>query len=190
MHRDVKAANNMLVLLSDMLHQALANVRHQEVSLEEEVNTLKLYAQIEQMRFGDRLQFVWSVDAQTLRARVPHLILQPLVENAIRHGISERAEAGHIEVSARRSDGWLELTVQDDGYGFRGEPPLPGLGLSNTRERLKQQYGDAHRFELADAPEGGAVVTIAIPFVEMEADAGVLPLGRPYAGAHSSSGGR
>jgi two-component system, LytTR family, sensor kinase len=187
MLRDVKAANRMLVMLSDMLHDALANVRHQEVSLGEEVETLRQYVQIEQMRFEDRLRFEWNLDPDTLSARVPHLILQPLVENAIRHGIGSRTDSGRIEVTARRVDDRLELSVRDDGYGFHGVQPTPGLGLTNTRERLIQLYGDAHRFELTDAPGGGALVTIRLPFVEMTEDATLPTVERQYAGAHPSA---
>lgn len=168
MQRDVKAANEMLVLLADMLDAALENVRDQEVTLREELETLKLYAQIQQIRFGERLRVTYDIDSEALLARVPHLVLQPLVENAIKHGIANRASGGRVEISARRADGRLELAVRDDGRGLRDERPVHGLGLSNTRERLFYLYGDQHRFELCDAAGGGVRVTLSIPFRQVE----------------------
>jgi LytS/YehU family sensor histidine kinase len=164
MHHDVKAANEMLVLLADMLDAALDNVRDQEVTLQEELEILKLYAQIQQIRFGDRLQVIYDIDPEALTTRVPHLVLQPLVENAIKHGIANRIAGGRVQISARRVDGQLELSVEDDGRGLRDERPVHGLGLTNTRERLGYLYGDQHRFELCDVPGGGVRVTLSIPF--------------------------
>jgi len=163
MHRDVKAANEMLVLLADMLDAALQSVRDQEVTLEEELETLKLYVQIQQIRFGDRLKVDYAIDPDALPARVPHMIFQPLVENAIKHGIGTRASGGQVEVSVRVSDHRLRLAVQDDGPGLKGAPPTYGLGLTNTRERLGYLYGEGQRFQLRDAPGGGVRATVSIP---------------------------
>jgi signal transduction histidine kinase len=167
MHRDVKAANEMLVLLADMLQAALANVHDQEVPLEREIETLALYVRIQQIRFGDRLQVVWKVDPDTLGARVPHLILQPIVENALQHGIADRASGGRIEISARRADDKLRLEVRDDGRGLRGTRPGFGLGLANTRARLEQLHGGRQRLELVAVPDGGALTSISLPFREV-----------------------
>lgn len=169
MHRDVKAANEMLVLLADLLDAALENVRDQEVTLQEEFGTLRLYTQIQQIRFGDRLRVVYDIDPEALTARVPHLMLQPLVENSIKHGIANRASGGRVEVSARRMEGWLDLAVEDDGRGLREERPIHGIGLTNTRERLGYLYGDRHRFDLHDVPGGGVRVAVRIPFRTDEA---------------------
>jgi LytS/YehU family sensor histidine kinase len=166
MHRDVKAANEMLVLLADMLHAALANVRHQEVPLKKEIDTLKLYVQIQQIRFGDRLRVDWKVDPDTLHARVPHMILQPIVENAIQHGIADRATGGRIEIHAQRTDTQLRLEVRDDGDGLRPTRAGFGLGLSNIQARLAQLYGDRYRFTLVNVPGGGALASVSLPFIE------------------------
>jgi LytS/YehU family sensor histidine kinase len=163
MHRDVKTANEMLVLLADMLDSALQTVRDQEVTLEEELKTLKLYMRIQQIRFGDRLQVDYAVDPVALDARVPHLIFQPLVENAVKHGIADRAAGGQVEVSAQVSDQRLHLAVQDDGPGLCDTHPTYGIGLSNTQERLSYLYGERHRFELRDAPGGGVRAMVTIP---------------------------
>lgn len=164
MHRDVKSANEMLVLLADMLEDALQNVRDTEVALEDEIKALKLYVSIHQIRFGDRLRAEYDIDANALSARVPHMIFQPLVENAIKHGVADRATGGRIQVSARALDGRLLLAVQDDGLGLRGERPTNGLGLTNTRDRLAFLYGERHTFTIGEAPGGGVRVEISIPF--------------------------
>ncbi len=163
MHRDVKAANEMLVLLADMLQVALDNVRDQEVSLDEELRTLELYVKIQQIRFGDRVRVDFDIDPDVLSARVPHMIFQPLVENAIKHGIADRASGGHLRISARRIGGEIQLAVQDDGLGLRDTRPTHGLGLKNTRDRLAVLYGEHQRFDLRDATGGGVRVEVTIP---------------------------
>src|SRR5205085_7693131 len=128
---------------------------------------LESYLEIEQTRFQDRLTIRMNVDPATLDARVPNLILQPLVENAIRHGIAPRASKGTVEIRAERQNGMIELQVSDDGAGLGGasvESLMKGIGLSNTQARLEQLYGVQHRFELRERDEGGLTVTIAIPF--------------------------
>lgn len=168
MHRDVKVANEMLVLLADMLDAALQTVRDQEVTLEEELETLKLYMQIQQIRFGDRLRVKYAIDPEALGARVPHLIFQPLVENAIKHGIADRAAGGRVEISVRVSDERLQLAVQDDGPGLTDGSPPHGIGLTNTQERLSHLYGERQQFELQDAPGGGVRATVSIPLTMAE----------------------
>jgi LytS/YehU family sensor histidine kinase len=163
MHKDMKTAHEMLVLLGDMLEAAPQNVRDQEVTLEEELRTLKLYVRIQQVRFGDRLRADYDIDPNGLGARVPHMIFQPLVENAIKHGIADRATGGRIAIVARVVDGRLRLVVQDDGFGLRNARPGHGLGLKNTRERLAALYGAQHEFELQAGEESGVRVAVSIP---------------------------
>ena len=120
------------------------------------------------MRFRDRLSVDYEIEPGALAARVPHLILQPIVENALRHGIAPRSSPGRIEISAKRDNGSLRIQVRDNGPGL---PAISkpngrfkeGVGLANTRERLAQLYGGSHRLELENAPDGGLVVTLEIP---------------------------
>jgi signal transduction histidine kinase len=165
MHKDVEAADRMIMRLSDLLRAALDSADTQEVSLRKELELLQLYLGIEQIRFGDRLSVKMDVDAEALEARVPNLILQPLVENAIRHGIEPRARPGRIELHARRNAGALTLQVCDNGNGMPApKPAREGVGLSNTRARLRELYGEAHSFELRGRPEGGLQVVMTIPY--------------------------
>jgi len=167
MNKDVKAADRMLGNLSDLLRAALKNAHTNEVPLRQELEFLNCYLEIEQTRFSDRLKVSRSIDPLALDASVPSLILQPLVENAIRHGIAPRVDTGHVEILARRINGSVELRIRDDGpgleEGFQSDFDQH-IGLSNTRARLAQLYGSDHRFDLSNSPEGGAVATIFIPF--------------------------
>jgi signal transduction histidine kinase len=160
-----KAATDMLAGLSDLLRLALENVGAQEVSLKRELEFLERYLEIERIRFADRLHVHMRIAPETLEARVPNLILQPLVENAIRHGVAVRATSGVIEICAERRDERLRLQVKDDGPGLPPDKSLSnGVGLSNTMARLQRLYGSAQSLEFNNAPEGGAVVTLEIPF--------------------------
>ena len=166
---DAEAADQMLARLGDFLRLTLENSGAQQVTLQEELEFLRCYLEIEHVRFHDRLTVNMQIEPGTLDARVPNLILQPIVENAIRHGIVSRIAPGQIEISARLSGDALQLQVKDNGPGLRlveaGRATFKeGLGLANTRARLAQMYGPAHRFEMADAPEGGLQVTLTIPF--------------------------
>jgi two-component system, LytTR family, sensor kinase len=166
MHRDVQAADEMLVQLSDLLRLTLDRVGTQQVPLKDEVDFLRKYLEIEQTRFGDRLQVNIDVDPEVLDAPVPNLVLQPLVENALRHGIGPRVGVGCIDVNARQVGGSLILTVRDNGVGVSPDKLnafYSGVGLSNTRSRLENLYGDRHRFEFETPAGGGLVVTIVIP---------------------------
>ncbi len=148
MHKDVEAADRMIVRLGDLLRAALKSSDTQEVELQHELEFLKRYLEIEQIRLGDRLSVKLEIAPDTLRARVPNLILQPLVENAIRHGIEPRAKPGRIELRARRQDGSLALEVRDNGAGLRpGREIEEGVGLSNTRARLRGLYGESARIQ-------------------------------------------
>ena len=165
MHKDVEAADKMITRLSDLLRATLAGAETQEVPLRQELNLLQLYLAIEKIRFGSRLTVKMDVAPETLDAQVPNLILQPLVENAIRHGIEPRARQGLIELQARRQQSNLALIVSDDGAGLGDNGPIKeGIGLSNTRARLRELYGDAHGFELVRGQHGGVRAEITIPF--------------------------
>jgi LytS/YehU family sensor histidine kinase len=164
MRRDVKAADQMVARLSEFLRMSLEAGGTQEVTLRRELEFLERYLEIEKIRFRDRLTVATSVDADTLDARVPNLILQPLVENAIRHGISKRRGAGRIEIVAARRNGALGLEVRDDGPGLAEGTLEEGIGLSNTRLRLEQLYGARHRFDVANGRAGGLVVSMEIPY--------------------------
>lgn len=166
-----KAANDdavrMLAGLSDLLRYMLEDSRPAEVPLSEELVFVQRYLAIEQVRFQDRLRIEVDAAPGTADALVPTLILQPLVENAIRHGIAHRVQAGRVAIRARRMNGHLRLEVEDDGPGLASElTPAPGtgLGLRNTRARLEQLYGSDQELELEDAPAGGTWVTIRLPY--------------------------
>jgi len=165
MHLDVEAADRMMVRLSDLLRAALETSDAQEVTLRAELKFLQSYLEIEQIRFGSRLTVKMDVAPETLDARVPNLILQPLLENAIRHGIEPHAKPGRIELRAQCVNGQLTLDVSDNGAGVKDTHAVSeGVGLSNTRARLRTLYGEAHRFELGNRPDGGLRVRLAIPF--------------------------
>jgi sensor histidine kinase YesM len=164
MHRDVEAADRMIARLSDLLRLTLENTGVQEVSLKQEMEFLERYLEIEQIRFQDRLKVRIDIEAEALDACVPNLLLQPLVENAIRHGIAPRAAAGRVEISARRDDGRLCVEIRDDGAGLNENGFKEGIGIANTRARLEQLYGADHHFEMDNREGGGLRVSIEIPF--------------------------
>lgn len=167
MHRDVRAANRMMTQLSDLLRLSLETSGAQEVPLKLELDFLDRYIEIQRARFPDRLYVRLEVQPEVLDALVPNFILQPLVENAIRHGIARRSSPGSVIITARRVNGLVEMVVRDNGVGFpagRHLLPREGVGLANTRARLRHLYGAAHRFELRNVPAGGAEVLIVIPF--------------------------
>jgi LytS/YehU family sensor histidine kinase len=165
MHQDVEAADRMIVRLSDLLRAALESSDTQEITLSKELEFLKRYLEIEQIRFGDRLTVQMEVPRDTLDAQVPNLILQPLVENAIRHGIEPHAKPGRIELRSKREANVLTLEVRDNGAGIPANQSFAeNVGLSNTRARLKAIHADAHGLELLNAPGGGLLVRMTIPF--------------------------
>jgi sensor histidine kinase YesM len=154
-----------LTLLSDLLRVSLES-SSQVVPLRDEIALLERYLEIERTRFGDRLAVDFALDPCVLDAEVPTLILQPVVENAIRHGTSRSAMPGRVEIAASARDGRLRLSVRDTGPGLSAEAKADGgngIGLANTRARLEQLYGGDHLLELADAPGGGALVVIELP---------------------------
>jgi LytS/YehU family sensor histidine kinase len=160
----------MLTGLADLLRVLFKNIEVQEVSLKEELEFLERYLEIEKVRFKDRLRVNMKIEPDTLEALVPNLILQPIVENAIRHGIGKRSASGLLEISAQRHDGTLSLEVRDDGPGLSPDdkPGEGQIGLANTRARLKQLYGEAQSFELRNVVGGGAVARMVIPFRLLE----------------------
>jgi two-component system, LytTR family, sensor kinase len=166
MHKDVEDADRMIARLSELLRYALESTDAQEVPLRQELAFLDRYLEIEKARFGDRLCVRKQIEPLTLDAQVPNLILQPLVENAIRHGIEPHSKRGEIGLSARHENGALHIEVRDNGRGLNSdEGPLEeGVGLSNTRARLAELYGAGHRFELQNASEGGLIVHLSIPY--------------------------
>lgn len=175
MHTDVEAADRMVARFGELLRYALDTTEAQEVPLRQELAFLKQYLEIEQTRFGDRLKVEFDIAPDTLEASVPNLILQPLVENAIRHGIEPHARAGVIALHTRRVNGTLHLEVRDNGAGFSEETrERERIGLSNTRHRLTHLFGDAFQFELTNAPSGGTLVALAVPFKPAAAATAVI----------------
>ena len=158
--QETRSALATLARLSDLLRSALAANTAHEVSLADELGFIEQYLGIMEVRYSDRLHVTWQVPPDLRSARVPTFVLQPLVENAIRHGIAKRTEAGRIEIAARRAGDQLVLTVTDDGPGPNGVAN-GGVGLANTRERLRRLYGNATVELAAGAP--GAVATITMP---------------------------
>jgi two-component system, LytTR family, sensor kinase len=166
---EARPARRMVARLGDLLRIALEHEETQEVTLREELAFLEPYLEIEQARLEHRLTVVMEIAPEVLDARVPHLVLQPLVENAIRHGIAPRIEPGRVVISATRGadDRFLHLEVRDNGPGVDRDTQAgtrKGVGLANIQSRLEQLYDGEHRFALEDHPEGGVVVRISLPF--------------------------
>jgi len=167
MQDDIKAARKMLAKLSDLLRTTLDNIGIQEVEFGKELEFLKSYLAIEKIRFQDRLKIIYKIDPSTMSAKVPNLILQPLVENSIKHGIADKVEGGKIIVSSRRDNELLILTVSDDGKNNR-KKINEGIGLSNTRARLLQLYGENFSMKITSDKDTGFKVTLVFPFIEFE----------------------
>ncbi|MFH2001737.1 MAG: histidine kinase [Planctomycetota bacterium] len=168
MNRDVETADRMICRLSDLLRLSLMNIELQEVPLQQELDFLKCYLDIEQMRFGDRLVVERRIDTEVMDAYVPNLILQPIVENAINHGISRIASTGRIVLAARREEDLLVLDVYDNGPGLTDDSAFGALrvGLANTRARLAQLYGGRGGITFITPEQGGLMVRLNIPFHE------------------------
>jgi two-component system LytT family sensor kinase len=179
MGRDVTAARRMITRLSDLLRIALSHGSTNHVRLKDELEFLEAYIEIEQTRFGDRLVVSMDIPADVLDAQVPNLLLQPLVENAVRHGISAQRGAGRIDISAARLGDRLCMEISNDGPPFTLESPRrgAGVGLVNTRARLQQLYGPEHVFEIADRPQGGVRVRLEIPFTTAEQESNLTLAG-------------
>jgi sensor histidine kinase YesM len=166
MHKDVDAADRMLMRLSDLLRLTLERLGQQESTLDAELDFLRKYLEIERTRFADRLVVRYDVEPEAYDVLVPTLLLQPLVENAIKHGVARKAGAGHIDISARRDHDKLVMEVRDDGVGLSEDALTAlqkGIGVSTTRARLKHQFGADYRFEFHRLSQGLAVV-VAVPW--------------------------
>ena len=165
-HRDARAADEMIGNLSDFLRLTLETADQQEVPLRQELDFLDRYLSIEQVRFGDRLRVTREIAPEVLSALLPSLILQPLVENAIRHGLEPSRQAGLLTITASRQGQALRLVVRDNGVGLESKSSAnsrEGIGLANTRARLRELYGDAAGLELKAGPEGGLAVELTLP---------------------------
>jgi two-component system LytT family sensor kinase len=174
------SAERMLVGLSDLLRRAMHSVGTQEVALEEELEGLRPFVEVERLRLGEGLRVEWQVEEDALDALVPHMLLQPLVENAIKHGIVPAGGRGCITVAARRDGDRLRLEVRDDGAGLSPSAsaekrPGGGVGSANVRARLRQLYGEAHSVDLHPAEGGGTVAVVHLPWHESPVGAAAPP---------------
>ena len=161
-------AVSMIVGLSEFLRRALEDSHRSQVTLEEEVEYLQRYLDIQKTRFGERLQVDLAIPAELLRAQVPNLLLQPLVENAIKHGIAKRAAGGLIRVAGTRRDGQLHLSIYNDGPDSPADQQATrtGVGISNLRTRLQILHGSDSELELRPAETGAVEVLVTLPFAE------------------------
>jgi two-component system, LytTR family, sensor kinase len=186
-----RQAEEMLSRLSDLLRVVLDDVEAQEVPFSRELEYLQLYLSIEQVRFADRLRVNVAVDPECLDAAVPYMALQPIVENAIRHGIGRSSVAGLLVISARRSGAGLVIEISDDGPGLTGGGvPKYGIGLANTRARLEQLYGAAASLSVENGQTSGAVARITLPYHFAEVNPAASPE-KPISGtleAHAAHG--
>jgi two-component system, LytTR family, sensor kinase len=165
---DRQAAVRIVEQLSEVLRTTLSSHRTNEVPLGEELELVRLYVAIEEARFSDRLRPEFSIDDSLLSAAIPSFALQHLVENAIRHGIAKRPDAGRLIIAARRAGEMIELSVIDDGVGIGAELVIPqGHGIENTRERLRALYGERASLELTRSAEGGTIATLRAPYREI-----------------------
>jgi LytS/YehU family sensor histidine kinase len=169
MYTDRAAAFTVLEELGALLRAALSRATTHEVTLREELDTLKSFLAVEHARLGRRLDIHWQVEERALDGQVPHMILQPLLENAVKHGLAPRGQAGRIDVEARRGERELELVVRDDGVGLSPDSAAhtngrKGVGLANTRARLSELYGPMARLELFSGEAGGTVARVRIPW--------------------------
>lgn len=165
-----QTADRILTQLSALLRTSLKGGKENEISLVKELDFLRGYVEIQQTLLQERLAVDFRIDSGALGANVPNMILQPLVENAIRYAVAPREEGGKVKIEARRYNGSLRVRVCDDGPGLAADnsdrEETKGIGLANTRARLRHLYGDAHSFELTETPGGGLTVSMEIPFRE------------------------
>ncbi len=161
-------ATRVIEQLSDVLRSTLGRTQGNEVTLDDELALVRQYLAVEEARFSDRLRPVLEIDPAVLSAAVPRFSLQHLVENALRHGIAKRTDAGRVIVTARRDGDMLDLSVEDDGPGAApGAIEAAGHGLDNTRERLRTLYGDRASLVVSPASPRGAVAQLRVPYREL-----------------------
>lgn len=176
-----QTAVQMLTRLSDLLRLTLENQHRQTAALGEELEALRLYISIQEQRFGDRVKFAVEIPAELNEAEIPYLILQPLVENAITHGLDADAAQAEILVRGRREADQLVVEVLDPGCTVSSKPPLAkshGIGLVNTNQRLQRLYGSAALFELVPRPERGMIARVCIPWCIYQPDTAFEPNGK------------
>ena len=167
LRREPALAEKTLLCLSELLRLALSQSQKPEISLREEMEFVTRYLEIQQTRFGDRLRFEQELEPVALDCLVPTLLLQPLIENAIRHGIEPTDNAGLVRLTAQRRGGKLVFTVEDDGAGLNGRDATTGgagIGLANLRARLEALYATDQMLELTPRPGGGVIVRVEIPW--------------------------
>jgi sensor histidine kinase YesM len=173
LHKDTETAHRMIARLSDFLRMTLKNSETHSVRLDKELEFLDNYLEIEKIRFQDRLVVEMRIEPEANEAQVPNLILQPLVENAVRHGLANVSSTGHLKISAQRQNGTVSIQIEDNGPGFdnndvnrkRKRKTRGGVGLANTQARLEQFYGDDFSFKIADKSDSrGTVVSLEVPF--------------------------
>ncbi len=159
-------AVGLIARLSSLLRQSLDHSRVQTVTLKQELDFLSSYLEIQQARFGERLKYTAQAEPDALRAVIPNLILQPLVENAIMHGIAQKTEPGHVRIAARVHEGKLEVEVSDDGPGLNADKGRvrEGIGLTNTRERLERHFGSRQQMVLKSERGRGVTVGLVLPY--------------------------
>lgn len=168
-HRDPQAADRMISRLSDFLRLSLASTGALEVTLQQELAHLRSYMEVQMVRFRGRLTLEVDVPPELRACQVPNLLLQPLIENVVKHAVAVGLKPVHAIVRARHAGGQLEIEIADDGPGL---PPVPverrreGIGLTNTRARLRKLYGEAHRLVLEDRPAGGTRLVVELPYRE------------------------
>jgi LytS/YehU family sensor histidine kinase len=165
--KQTERANAMLARLSSFLRYTLANEPTAKVTLAQEVETLKLYLEIEKMRFEDRLRPHFKIESETIGARLPSLLLQPLIENAIKYAVTPSETGADIWITARQDNERVRIEVADNGNGEEtgiSASPSTGVGLANIRDRLSQAYGAAHSFTATKNEKGGFSVVVEIPF--------------------------
>jgi len=194
--KQTEPANAMLSRLSSFLRYTLVNKPAARVTVAQEVETLKLYLDIERMRFEERLRTTFAIDPATETALLPSLLLQPLVENAIKYAVSQQEAGAEITIASQLIGPMLRITVSDTGPGLQsattdnrlsgmtydgGEPVSTGVGLSNIRDRLSQAYGENHRFETVEPIEGGFAVVIELPVERRDTPEDLAQTPRPFA---------
>lgn len=172
--KSIEPANRMLTRLSAFLRYTLVNQPTQKVTLEQELHALSLYLEIEKVRFQDRLKLDYDIEEKSKSALIPSLLMQPLIENAVKYAIAPAEDGGTISIAAKVEDGMLRLTLRDDGPGIGQQeekiaPSSSGVGIANTKERLTQIYGRHHEFRLTNLRPKGLEIFIAIPFEDAPA---------------------